>query len=357
MIYIILTWLLSPIWLSVAFVRGLFLKSPKKVLFMEIAGIGDVVCSAVVFKEFKNAYPDAQIDLMIDPVASGLAPLLPMVNSVINFAYKEQKGIKGRIRLALICAKYDTVICLIPSAAQLCAVCLAGVPQRYSVLPNPYGSTYALLKPLLSGFALHKSGDFFVQTQADILHNFKNLHNLDTTKIDKWLPKDSITKDAIFEENIKYVGILVSSAREMKRIPPKELASLIDNILDAKVFLIGSMGDKAVADEVISLCKNKNATNLAGQYPLAKLPNLLVGLDLFIGVDSGVTHMADAFRLNVICIGGPMDLQEVYKTKPSVQKISAQNLECFPCLGVFITPSNCKTGTLECIKRTSKIRV
>lgn len=125
MIYILLTWLLAPIWWPIAQLRKLSTSTPRRILVAEIAGIGDVVCSASLFQALRDRYPHATIDLLVDPIAQGLMPLLPMINHVRVFAYAEQKGLKGRIKMAKMAAAYDTAICLIPSAAQLTGFCWA----------------------------------------------------------------------------------------------------------------------------------------------------------------------------------------------------------------------------------------
>ena len=151
MIYILLTWLLAPIWWPIAQLRKLGVSAPRRILIAEIAGIGDVVCSASLFQALRDRYPHATIDLLVDPIAQGLTQLLPMVNRVRVFAYAEQKGLKGRLKLAKIAAGYDTAICLIPSAAQLTGFCWGAVPRRLSVLPGNLNTSYRLLAPLLTG--------------------------------------------------------------------------------------------------------------------------------------------------------------------------------------------------------------
>lgn len=352
MFYILILWILSPIWLSIALLRKLFTTHPKRILFMEIAGIGDVVCSAIIFKTFRYAYPNTKIDLMIDNAALPLLELLPMIDSIVPFSYNKQRGILGRLKLAVICAKYDTTICLIPSSAQLFGTCLATTPYRYALLPKPIGWTYKLLIPFLTDYVMHDNREFFLKTQAQLLQKFDKLANIDDLAIDKWLPRDSHVDKA----SLQLVGILVSSARELKRVEPAKLGEIIIKILNANVntcvVLIGGINDRSIATQVAAVVNNhfgNRFLNYVGEYSLLELSKILIKFNVFIGVDSGVTHMADALGIPIVCIGGPMNLNEVYKTKNSVKTIIYE-LECRPCLGVFTTPSKCAIGTLGCIK-------
>jgi ADP-heptose:LPS heptosyltransferase len=357
MLYILLTWLLAPIWWPIALVRRIAMPNPKRILIAEIAGIGDVVCSASLFQSLRDQYPGATIDLLIDPIARSLSPILPMVNNVLLFAYPEQKGLKGRLRLARIAAHYDTAICLIPSAAQLTAFCWGAVPQRLTVLPGKVNSSYRLLTPLMTDITCHADGSYFPATQFELCKHL--------------LPGCSMPKKALpvceqgaplLPADTDWIGLLVSSGRALKRLSEAQLVAIIEDLLqniDKKqgVVLFGGPGDVAQATEVLTMLSrtgaSANVVNTVGQYELAKLPGLLQQLKLFIGVDSGVTHMADALGVTIVCIAGPVDLEEVYQPGKSRQMLCAKELECYPCSTVFNTPGTCQRGDRACLQQLS----
>ena len=169
MIYILLNWLLAPLWWPLAQVRKLACKTPRRILIAEIAGIGDVVCSTAVFKAVRERYPKAHIALMVDTVVAELAKQDVNLNEVIPFAYGEQRGLKGRLKLMRIMSNFDTMICLVPSAAQLTAACWAVVPRRYSVLPDVPTRSYQWLAPLITHVEAHETNTPFVRTQLHLL--------------------------------------------------------------------------------------------------------------------------------------------------------------------------------------------
>lgn len=357
MLYILLTWLLAPIWWPIALVRRIATRNPKRILIAEIAGIGDVVCSASLFQALREQYPDATIDLLVDPIAKGLAPLLPMVDQVRLFAYPEQKGLKGRLKLARITAKYDAAICLIPSAAQLTAFCWGAVPQRLAVLPGNLTTSYRLLAPLMTGVACHADGSYFPATQFEL-----SKHLLPGCSLpQKALPKCE-QEAPLLPADTKWIGLLVSSGRALKRLSEAQLVAIIEGLLqnnDKKrgVVLFGGPGDVTQASEVLAMLAHSSASanviNTVGQYELAKLPGVLQQLKLFIGVDSGVTHMADALGVPIVCIAGPVDLKEVYLPSQSHQMLCAQELACYPCSTVFNTPGTCQRGDRACLQQLS----
>lgn len=357
MSYILLTWLLAPVWWPLVIVRRFINNTPRRMVIFEIAGIGDVVCSTHLFAQLRARYPDAIIDLVVDPIAASLAPALPMLNRVIQFPYARQRGFMGRLRLAQCCLGYDTAICLIPSAAQLIGFCLAAVPRRLAVLPAPLNSSYRSLRPLLSAVALHHTGQYFLQTQAALFQT------LGVAKVDarKWIPALGSRDNSDVPGLTKTVniGVLVSSGRALKRIEPDKLAAIITQMLEqsyarpVKAVLIGGPGDQALAQSILlqlTQAQRMQVEDRVGCYTLSELPSLLSQLSVLIGVDSGVTHMADALGVPIVCVAGPVDLNEVYQPGDSRVLLSS-DLPCYPCSFVFDAPSTCHTNTLGCLKQ------
>lgn len=355
MSYILLTWLLAPIWWPLALLRRLINSTPRRIVVFEIAGIGDVVCSTHLFAQLRRRYPNAVIDLVVDPIAMTLAPALPMINRVIPFPYVRQRGFMGRLRLAKQCVAYDAAVCLIPSAAQLTAFCLAAVPRRLAVLPAPLNNTYNALRPLLTGVVLHQTGQYFLQTQAELFAEL-GVKNADPSK---WMPAPKCDNNANQLDKTTHIGVLVGSGRALKRIEPDKLVSIIKRLLEIvstqsiKIVLIGGPGDKGLAKNILfqlSEIERAKIENAVGRYSLAELPSLLTQLSVLIGVDSGVTHMADALGVPIVCVAGPVDLKEVYQPGAARQRVTA-DLPCYPCSTVFDTPSQCHIGNLACLRQ------
>ncbi len=355
MIYILLTWLLAPIWWPIAQLRKLGTSMPRRILIAEIAGIGDVVCSASLFQALRDRYPHATIDLLVDPIAQGLTQLLPMVNRVRVFAYAEQKGLKGRLKLAKIAAGYDTAICLIPSAAQLTGFCWGAVPRRLSVLPGHLNTSYRLLAPLLTTASRHQDGRYFPGTQFELCT--AQLPNERSRQ--KSLAATAGAAAIQLPTNKQWIGLLISSGRALKRLSEEQLVALATGVLnltnsDTGIVLLGGPGDRDQAQTVMALLGNLQGSdavvNTVGQYELAQLPGVLQQLSVFVGVDSGVTHMADALKVPVVCIAGPVNLQEVYQ--PGAGRVLLEcGLDCHPCSTVFKTPNYCARKDRACLQQ------
>ncbi len=151
--------------------------------------------------------------------------------------------------------------------------------------------------------------------------------------------------------------MLVSSGRALKRLSEAQLVALATGVLnlanhETGIVLLGGPGDRDQAQTVMTLLGNAQSSdavlNTVGQYELAQLPSILQQLHVFVGVDSGVTHMADALGVPVVCIAGPVDLNEVYQ--PAVtRQLFKSDLPCYPCSTVFDTPNKCHMGERRCL--------
>jgi len=351
MSYILLTWLLAPLWWPISLVRKLLNPQPKRILILEIAGIGDVVCSTHLFKQLRAQYPAAQIDLVVDPITETLAPMLTMIDRVIAFPYARQKGLMGRLRLALLCSSYDTGISLIPSAAQLTGFCWAAMPRRLSILPFPLNRSYRYLRPCLTASEVHQTGAYFLGTQANLLAKI----GVPSPDASKWLPTATLKPRSVSAPI--QIGLLVSSGRALKRIEPDKLLEIVNGLLalpvGVEIVFIGGPGDKALAQSLaseLSEAQRARVIDNVGHYKLYELPAQLKQLTLLVGVDSGVTHMADALGVPIVCVAGPVDLQEVYEPGCNRCQLTAA-IPCYPCSTVFNTPSQCHTGDLACLKQ------
>jgi ADP-heptose:LPS heptosyltransferase len=112
--------------------------------------------------------------------------------------------------------------------------------------------------------------------------------------------------------------------------------------------LIGTAEDQVIAHRLVLLDAHR-IKDSTGKVSLAALPHFLTQLILYVGVDSGVTYLADAVVVPIVVIMGPADAKEQRPMGEFVEIIQRAE-PCAPCCLVFATPYTCKVGTLACIK-------
>lgn len=350
MIYILLTWLLAPIWWPISLLRKWWCPQPQRILIAEIAGIGDVVCSTAVFKAVRAQFPQAHIALMVDSIVEDLAVLDPNIDELIVFKAAHQRGFGGRLALARTLVRFDTMLCLIPSAAQLTAASWAAVPRRYSVLPDIPVKSYTCLAPLMTHVQLHQSDTSFVGTQLAMLAPLGVHGNV----ADKHLVVTSAASDAANQllsgQGCTWIGIAIGSGQGIKAIRAELLADLIVKLLKDRslgVVLIGGAKETSLAIQLTS-GQAERLVNAVGKISLAHLPGLIKKLAVLVGVDSGVTYMADALSVPLVYLPGPANIKDQSPNRS--RKITLQRqLTCAPCSRVFVTPSCCVANEHACI--------
>lgn len=356
MIYIVLTWLLAPIWWPVALLRKRLCPQPKCILIGEIAGIGDVVCSTAVFSAVRARYPEAHIALMIDSIAADLAPVLPAIDEVIVFRAADQRGIRGRFALMRRLSGFDTFMCLVPSAAQLTAACWATVPRRYTVLPDISVTSYKLLKPLMTHSCAHHSGKNFVATQLRLLAPLGVTGSFEARSLHVTESARKTAEAIIPDADYRWIGIAVGSGQGIKAMDPEVLGRLIRKLINDPrlgVLLIGGLKESALAEALChQFAERQRCISTVGQISLGHLPGLLARLAVFVGVDSGVTYMADTLDIPLIYIPGPASPMDQGPIRAKRVDLSTP-LDCAPCSRVFVTPKTCKTGTYLCTRKFS----
>ncbi len=98
-----------------------------------------------------------------------------------------------------------------------------------------------------------------------------------------------------------YIVVHPFGSSDGRSILGSKLDSLLENLLKIfskeLVLVTGSVEDSGK----ISF-KNERVKNVAGKYDLSEMPSVLDGADLYIGVDTGITHLASVLHKRSIVI-------------------------------------------------------
>jgi ADP-heptose:LPS heptosyltransferase len=354
MIYILLTWLFSPLlYLRLALRRSN--TEPREILLIQTAKIGDFICTTPLFREIKRRYPQCRLSILLHPINAPLAAHNPHIDVTLCYQSGDYRGLRGKLKLLSLLQthRFDTTICVSPNLAFMLMPLWAGIPRRLAILPNFGGASYRLAAPFLSAGEPHASGRLVLETEFRLLRALDiQAASLDkevyatpeaASKVAAWLPATISRR--------KLIGIGLSSGNKMKELGTQKLCSLIRPLLENaenSVVLIGGGTDREQGDEIMRLLANDRTVNSAGIFSLAELPALLTRLALYIGVDSGITYMADALKIPVIDIMGPADADDQRPTGEQAVVLRSK-IACAPCSHAFRAPYQCGTGTRGCI--------
>ena len=361
MIYIILTYLISPLIYILLFFKK---NKARRILVIQTAKIGDLICSTPVFRAVKKRYPHAHLTAMVNPAIRGLLEYNPYINEIIEIERTFYRGFTGKIRLARLLHKggYDIAISLNPNLPFMLSMFWALIPVRTSIMPDFSGITYKAGSVFATHLETHKRGRLVAETYMEMLKTI-GIDSKDITK-DVFKSPDADDKVATLldsrlktqDSRLTIVGIAVTSGNKLKEWGAEKMASLVDRLTetDVNVVLIGSEKDRDVSDNVLKMAAQRDRIiDAVGKFSLQELPALIERLSLFIGVDTGVIYMVDELNIPVVDIAGTSDMEDQRPTGKRVTIIQKKNIECVPCSHTFSAPYECRYGHRDCIVSVS----
>jgi ADP-heptose:LPS heptosyltransferase len=355
MIYLLLTWLAAP-WLWWRAARHKTSKNGS-ILVIQTAKIGDFVATTPVFRALKNQFPESEIVALLHPVNLLLAQNLNSIDRIIELPKTGYKGWAGkRWLLDQIDEGYFAVVVLSPNLTTLLVPFWAGVPQRVSVLPDRRQGSTRLAWPFLTHGEIHRKGRMFRETAL------RALDGLGITVDDKLLalPNEVVPSSTGADKNEAllgsrsrpFIGLGLGAGNRMKALELAQFEALAVQIIErtpATLVLIGTIADQPAANELLAALPAGRVLDTTGQWNLAELPALLVGLDCFVGVDSGATYLTDAMAVPVVDFMGPADADD--QRPIGSHAVIIQSAEsCAPCSHAFDAPYSCHLGTRACVR-------
>lgn len=360
MIHLLLTLLLSPL---LRLLAGRAPGQPKRALVIQLAKIGDLLCSTPVFRELKRCYPEAKVSVLATKINAPLLRCNPRIDHVVEADVRQFRGLVGKWRLIALLrrGRYDTVICLNAGAAYATAALWAGIPRRLAVLSNFGGTTHHMAARLWTDVELHHGDRLIQETYLALLEKL-GVRDGGIAKEIFSAPGAAEKAAALLGANAgPLLGIGVSSGNRLKELGTEKIIDLARRVLDAhprlSVVLIGGPEDADQARGICGALPVGRAVNSCGVFGLAELPKLLERLSVYLGVDSGITYMADALGMPIVSVAGPVDMKETRPVGNRVIIIQRTDLPCFPCSHTFRSPYSCRVGTRACIADVSAAEI
>lgn len=355
MIYLWLTALFAPL---LRWRAGRTNGAPRSALLVQTAKIGDFVCTTPLIRELRRGWPEAELHLLVDAVNEPLARHNPYGARVHVLPAGGLKGMSGRLWLWRLLRRHavDATVCVSPSLVHWLVPLWAGVAVRASVMPNYDGGSYRRAVRFLTHSEAHRAGRLLLETEFALLRRL-GLAPSDTAK-EAWMAPDAqATADAILGGvRPPYVGIGVSAGNKLKELGEDKLLALATKLLQqsaAGLVLVGGPADREMAGRV---CQRLAATGHAarildasGKLDLSRLPALLSRLDVYVGVDSGITYLAEAAGVAVVDLMGPADADDQRPTGAHAIVVRTA-LPCAPCSHAFRAPYDCAIGTRACVR-------
>lgn len=352
MLYVLLALLLLP------FVRRQAGAPTRTILVVQTGKIGDFVCTTPLFRELRAAFPKARIVLALHPVNATLAAQLPYFDQFLEIPSGSLSGWRHKWQWVrqISALQPDLALCCSGGLAWPFILAMSGIPRRLGVTPNFMGRSTRFAQRLWTDSVRHDGERLIASTYARLLA-ILGVGPLDLSKALRASPGAQSQVAAFLSQaghpaEQRLAGVAISAANKLKELGQPLLEGVCRKLLAAdpalSIILLGGPGDQALAKALIEALASPRVIDSCGAFALDEVPALLQRLAVFIGVDSGLTYMADTLEIPLVSLAGPCNMQE---TRPvnAHAVILQEKLPCVPCAHIFKAPYSCHIGTRACI--------
>lgn len=307
------------------------LKNINRILIINLAFIGDVLLSTPIARALREKYPDAVIDMLVIPVAEGIAKLNPYIQSVYVY---DKKGRHRKLREAL-----RMVASLRQNRYDLTVV--TNFAMRGAMVARAIGARYRL------GYDAQHAGWFLTHAasskRTEVKHEAENqlavLQPLGLTTDDTSLvlrisdeDKRTVCSKVHHSPGKPLVLICPAGSYERKSWTIDGYSKLIHELAgEADCCLIGGKAEQALLQQINQNADTK-AQVFAGSLSLGELAVLVSMADLLISVDTAPLHIAQAVHTPVIALFGPTN-PKTWGPRGEHDIILYHPTDCSPCWG------------------------
>lgn len=314
-----------------------------KILIIRFSSIGDIVLTTPVIRCIKQQLPGAEIHYLTKPQFKDLVLNNPYVSRVHvlpdNF---------GQMTADLKAEKFDYIIDLHHNLRTL----------RLQFLLQKKFHRFDKLnfkKWLLVNFKMNTlPGEHIVERYLKTVE-FLGVKN-DGEGLDYFIPeKDELKTLNGFSLQQPFVAFVIGATHFTKRMPNEKISSLCGKI-NLPVFLIGGKAEEKDG-ETIAMATGNHVHNTCGKLNLNQSASLVKQAAYVISHDTGLMHIAAAFKQPVISLWGntipEFGMYPYYgnhKVKNLISEVAG--LSCRPCSK--IGSSQCPKAHFDCMKKQNE---
>lgn len=286
---------------------------PKKILIIQTASLGDMVCATPVFRAVKKHYPDCQITVMGNKSNQELLANNSDVDDYIlldikNNFWPEIKNIKTK--------NFDFACLIFPDFFALALLFLTKIKSICApkiIGYSPYNSlAYRFLLPLVNTHH-HYVRQYAAKQYLKMLEPV-NVFETDTKKYLSYSTLAEQKIDSFFQTNKinnsdLIVCVVPTAGNKIKEWPAKRFAKVIDYLKEkykAKIIMTAAPDEqKIIAQVFLNLKSRDNVLNFIGS--IDELKAMIARVKIYLSVDTGPIYIAEAFDIPTIDILGPVD--------------------------------------------------
>ncbi len=296
----------------------------RKILIIRFSSIGDIVLTTPIIRSLKKQIPGVELHYLVKKQYESTLSCNPYIDKIHTFNHSIKEIISGLKK-----ENFDFIADLQKNRRSM------SVKIR---LRRPSGTFNKLNKKkwLLTNFKVNLLPEVHIVDryfQALSKINIKN----DGQGLDYFIPEsDKININEFLPEAFHkgYIALVTGSKQNTKKIPLEKIIE-IGKSVKKPIMLLGGKEDRGNAKQACEAL-NDNTFNACGTISLNQSASLVEQADCVITTDTGLMHIAAAFRKKIISVwGNTVPHFGMYPYFPKGEEnfyiIEVAGLKCRPC--------------------------
>lgn len=296
----------------------------QRILLIKLVAMGDLILITPLVRTLRKAWPSAEIDLLTTPRVRPIVENMPLYHQIVYqsfgldfvFSLMRNLGVLRRRKYDIVLDlefyyRITTLLSLLIRPKFLAGFDLQKTRSRVMDLAIPYPEH------------LHVADAFLQIAKAlDIRELDDTLEPLTISAVDTSLARKMVNSE---EYILMHIG--TSERARSRRWDCQKWSHLIQELSNKwRIILIGGEQEALLLSHI--LLPDRNVTSLIGQLTLPQTAALMKTAKLYIGLDTGPTHLASAMGTPVVALYGP---NTPLRWGPKNAHIIYKQQECSPC--------------------------
>lgn len=310
----------------------------SKICIIHLNQIGDLVFSLPLLKALRDNFPKATIHSVVKPHLKELLENSPYIDLIIG----RRESLKAKFNLLkkLRHSKYDLLISLPRSEESLMLATFSKAKMKVGFVHFPWDLFLDIKEKVDGHNCWHNNAKLLRRLNISIpKDNYIGLLQVDKNRSNHNLPE-------------KYVIISpgASQRRQAKTWGKTKFANLIISLkesFDFTAVLVGGKEDQSYNQAITTLVLEHHlktdapVIDLTGRTDLRSLCAIIKNARLFVGIDSGIMHLASSIDIPLVALFGPTDPFYVGPQNDRSIVVSMTEMECVPCYLQSCNHINC----------------
>ena len=306
--------------------------NPERIILLRPCCIGDVVMATAALSALRETFPAAHIGWAIGPWSARAIAHHSAIDEIVDIgADMPLKSATAFLRLVrqLRAGDYDMAVSLVRSPLMSLAARLSGIPVRAGLDSGGRGFGYNLRAPVDPDAPEHES-EIYLRVVSAVagrrVQAYTNLPVTDEARAAVQARLRDMRMSPPFIVAHPGGGVNPGARHEVKRFPLPLFAEMLNRVAkawEASVILLGGPGDGELAAAAERELKVR-AVSWVDRLSFREIGALAAEALVYIGNDSGLTHLAAASGARTVMLMGPTDPRRYAPYAPDAIAVRVQ---------------------------------